>query len=168
MGADDFSSEGRLATASSQEANHEGSTLAYTGDESVQNVTDSRRAKAVRVEAIISCLCESQIAKNCTAKPKRSMYFFWHDEFFKRAEWIRASLSLTYLMRQACFSQGTHLARLLSKTGIFRVGKVACTTALHEAIYADEFICFGGWLEMWMCKYNFGLRVHVFNGVNHQ
>jgi len=104
-------------------------------------------------------------------------------------------------MRQACFSQGTHLARLLSKTGIFRVGKVACTTALHEVIYADEFICFGGllcktgifrvgkvacttalheviyadeficfggWLEMRMCKYSFGLRVHAFNGVNHQ
>lgn len=73
-----------------------------------------------------------------------------------------------YLIRQACFSQGTHLARLLSKTGIFRVEKVACTTALHEVIYADEFICFGGWLEMWMCKYSFGLRVHAFNGVNHQ
>ena len=57
---------------------------------------------------------------------------------------------------------------LLCKTGIFRVGKVACTTALHEVIYADEFICFGGWLEMWMCKYSFGLRVHAFNGVNHQ
>jgi len=45
---------------------------------------------------------------------------------------------------------------------------VACTTALHEVIYADEFICFGGWLEMRMCKYSFGLRVHAFNGVNHQ